>query len=233
MDLPTVQGWERLWADGVEESSRWRQPDPAVMEWAGGLAAGARLLDLGCGVGRHSVALARLGLQVVAADIAPSGLAACASWLARERLPVRLARHDIAHLPFADGAFDALLSFHVIYHTTVAGLRAALGEVRRVVRPGGALYLTFVGRVAQRMARYRADVARGICQEPEPFTFVYVQDAPDDKDLLHHYSDEAEVGELLRDFIVESLVPVQTRHVDPGLLHPVGLHYHVRAWRPR
>lgn len=232
METSASQGWERLWSAGVEESSRWRQPDPPVMEWARGLPPSARLLDLGCGVGRHAVALTRLGLRVVAADIAPSGLAACAGWLARERLPARLVQHDVARLPFADGAFDALLSFHVIYHTTVAGLRGVLGEIRRTVRPGGALYLTFVGRVEQRMAQYRADVARGVCLEPEPFTFVYVQDAPDDKDLLHHYSDEAEVRALLSDFIVESVVPVQTRYTDPGILHPAGLHYHVRARLP-
>ncbi|HID83556.1 MAG TPA: class I SAM-dependent methyltransferase [Anaerolineales bacterium] len=149
------RGWERIWADPSALSDYWREPEPAVLEWVRGLAEGARLLDLGCGVGRHTVPLVQMGLKVVGGDISPSGLAACAARLRQVGLLPLLVRHDMTRLPFADGAFDALLSFHVVYHTTRQGLRAVLAEARRVLRSGGRLYLTFLGRVEENIARQR------------------------------------------------------------------------------
>ena len=226
------RGWERIWAEELALSGYWYEPEPAVLEWARGLAQGARVLDLGCGVGRHTIPLARMGLRVVGGDIAPSGLAACAARMEEADLSPLLVRHDMAHLPFADGLFDGLLAFHVVYHTTLAGLRATLAEIRRVLRAGGWLYLTFLGRLEENIARRRADVARGVCREVEPFTFIYLREIRDDKDIPHHYCDEAELRELLSGFEVEALVPVHTEYVDDDGTHHVSLHYHIQARRP-
>jgi len=192
---------------------------------------GTRLLDLGCGVGRHTVRLGQEGLWVVGGDLSFGGLRVCASRLRQEGLPSRLVGHDMVRLPFADGSFDALLAFHVIYHTTLSGLQAALAEVHRVLRPGGRAYLTFVGRLPENIAGYRADVARGACREVEPFTFVYLYDAPGDKDLPHHYCDEAELRGLLMSFEIEALVPVYTQYVDEAGRRHRSLHFHVQAMR--
>jgi hypothetical protein len=72
------------------------------------------------------VSLARRGFAVAATDAVPSGLAACAAWLAREELSATLARHDMETLPFPNGAFDGLVSYNVIYHATVAGMQRTL-----------------------------------------------------------------------------------------------------------
>lgn len=221
-------GWERWWRQ-PDPPARWRVPEPAVLEWARSLGRGSRLLDLGCGIGRHVRALAQEGFWAVGSDLSPAGLRVCAVDLRRDGLPVRLVLHDMQRLPFADDSFDALVAFHVIYHTTVSGLRATLAEIHRVLRPGGGAYLTFLGRLEERIAGFRSDVARGICLEVEPFTFVYLRDAPGDKDVLHHYVDEEELRALLARFRVEALVPVYTASVDAGGNPRRSLHYHVQV----
>ena len=96
----------------------------------------ARLLDLGCGGGHVSYRAAPLAASVTACDPTPSMLAAVQA-AARERGLDNIAvQHAVAErLPFADGAFDAVVARFTTHHwqDRDAGLR----EARRVLVPGG------------------------------------------------------------------------------------------------
>lgn len=103
------------------------------------LGPGTRVLDVGCGEGRHAVAAARDAGEVVGVDLDPDRLAA-----AREDYdtyadgaPGTFLRGDALALPFADGAFDVVVCSEVLEH--VPDYEAAIAELRRVCRPGGAL----------------------------------------------------------------------------------------------
>ncbi len=211
----------------------WRTPERAVVAWAERLRqiGGRRVLDLGCGVGRHAVALARAGFAITAADVSPSGVATCAAWMARERLSASTVCHEMATLPFPDGFFDGLVSYNVIYHATVAGMRRILAEIRRVLRPDGWFYVTIIARDDSKVAGYRPDIEAGKCQEIEPFTFIYPRDAPDDKYLPHHYSDETELRAFLVDFAIDDLCHVRVEYADADGVIQTGAHYHVQARR--
>jgi SAM-dependent methyltransferase len=102
---------------------------PAVDRLAPGTA---RLLDGGCGTGFNTLALSRLG-RATGVDLAPEALAFC-----RQR-GVRAVRASLVGLPFPDATFDVVTSFDVIYHAWVTDDRAAVGEMRRVLAPGGVL----------------------------------------------------------------------------------------------
>lgn len=97
---------------------------------------GSRVLDIGCGPGVvTSGALAR-GAQVVAADATPEMLD-----LVRAAHPSIEAHQAILpELPFPDASFDAVVGNFVINH--VGDAPAAIAEIIRVLRPGGALALS-------------------------------------------------------------------------------------------
>jgi SAM-dependent methyltransferase len=103
-----------------------------VGPWARARGGGLRLLDAGCGTGFNLLALAPLG-SALGIDLSAEAIRFC-----RERR-VRALRGSVLRLPFADAAFDAVTSFDVIYHDWVSDDRAAVAEMARVLRPGGAL----------------------------------------------------------------------------------------------
>jgi len=90
------------------------------------------LLDAGCGTGFNLVALARFG-PTLGIDLSEDAIAFC-----RER-GVRAVRGSVLRLPFRAEAFEGVTSFDVIYHDWVGDDRAAVAEMARVLRPGGAL----------------------------------------------------------------------------------------------
>jgi SAM-dependent methyltransferase len=98
------------------------------------LASGAEVLDAGCGSGRNMVELSRLG-SVTGVELSDTSVA-----LARERGYGEVIAGSVLEMPFEDDRFDLAVSFDVIEH--LEDDLAALRELRRTVRPGGALLLT-------------------------------------------------------------------------------------------
>lgn len=152
--------WERLgkddplWAvltDPDRRHGRWdvdefldagHQPIDTVRELVeeAQLALGGRVLDFGCGAGRLSNALAEHVEQVVGIDIAES-MVQQARQIARFPDRIEFVHYDGARLPFPDCSFDSAVSLIVLQHARPAVQMAALLELLRVVRPGGALVL--------------------------------------------------------------------------------------------
>ncbi len=227
-----TRGWESLWANLEALSDHWRTPERTVAVWAERLwdAGGRRVLDLGCGIGRHTVVLARRGFITIAADVSFSGLSTCAAWLDRDGLCATPVCHQMEIFPFPSSAFDGLIAYNVIYHATVAGMRRVLAGIHRVLRPDGWLYVTIISREDSKVTGYRPDIEAGKCQEIEPFTFIYPRDAPDDKYLPHHYCDEAELRTLLAGFVIDDLCVVRVEYPSENGVE-TGVHYHVQARR--
>lgn len=113
----------------------------AARREAAGLVArglGGRVLDLGCGFGRHSLALRELGLDVFGLDLSLELLVHAGDVDEEGRLAGRLVRGDFRHLPFAGGTFDAVVMlFSSFGYFDDDGNARVLHEAARVLRPGG------------------------------------------------------------------------------------------------
>jgi SAM-dependent methyltransferase len=99
-----------------------------------------RWLDLGCGTGGNlGIADDFQAEMVIGTDLSELALD-----LAQAKFPqARLVRADISGgLPFADSSFDVVTVFGLICHHWVKSDRAALTEVRRILRPGGMMLIT-------------------------------------------------------------------------------------------
>ncbi|GAA1853034.1 class I SAM-dependent methyltransferase [Asanoa iriomotensis] len=100
----------------------------------GALAAGSRVVDIGCGPGREVALLRERGFRVVGFDLSLGQLRAGG-------LPGR-AQADMRHLPLRTGSVDAVWCQAALLHLPRPDVPAVLAEFARVVRPGGALYLS-------------------------------------------------------------------------------------------
>ena len=111
-----------------------RRADPRIAERLMSLldaAPGASVLDVACGTGNYTFALAERGLAMVGGDLSQTMLAQARA--KHPRLP--LVRADGAALPFADDAFAHAITTLAIHH--MADLRSVFSSVRRVVASGG------------------------------------------------------------------------------------------------
>jgi SAM-dependent methyltransferase len=140
--------------------------------WAAlGLAPGQRLVDVGCGTGRHVRALAQRGLAVVGVDLSHGLLAAGAAQVPDE-LPGSAAfvQADARALPLPDGCVAAALSLcQGGFGITPGGDERVLAELARVVRPGGRVALTAfsLAFAVRTLAPEDAiDLARGLVHTP-------------------------------------------------------------------
>lgn len=103
---------------------------------AAAAGAGTRALDVGAGSGFLTEELLRRGARVTAVDASPAMVDEL-----RRRFPGLDARvADAERLPFADAGFDAVLANMCLHH--VERPAVALGEMARVLRPGGRLVVT-------------------------------------------------------------------------------------------
>lgn len=162
-----------------------------VIEFAARLKAAGidKVLDIGCGSGRHLVCMAQTGLSVYGLDNSPYGLRLATEWLAHESLQARLILADARQkLPFPDNAFDAVISTQVIHHARLATVQATAREIARIVRPGGLILISVP------IKKHEDEDFLEI----EPNTFVPLNGS--EKGLPHHIFQENELPELFPSF---------------------------------
>jgi len=160
-----------------------------------------RVLDLGCGAGRNLVYLARNGFEMYGLDIAPEGLKIIRESLDKEGLNSELRMGDVyGRLPYPDGFFDAVISVQVLQHNTEEMIKSSIGEILRVLRPGGMVFVTLSGRFSQGKLRLMlVKTAKKIA----PNTYVPTQG--NEVGLTHFIYSKGRVKQHFRDFRIDEM----------------------------
>lgn len=113
-----------------------------------GLRPGERVLDLGCGAGRHAFEMYKRGADVIAFDQDADELAVVREWFGAMKeagevpagAEADVKEGDALAMPFADGEFDRVVAAEILEH--IPDDLGALRELVRVTRPGGTVALS-------------------------------------------------------------------------------------------
>ena len=153
----------------------------------------SRILDFGCGTGRHTSYFARKGFEVYAERVG--------SLLHGEGLQADLRVLDMKEpLPYLNAFFDAVLATRVIHHTFVENIRKIVAEINRVLKAGGYVFL--------QVADYEGHL-RVLAESPqthvivEPGTHIPMEGV--EKGVPHHCFTREELLGLFPNYDVEEM----------------------------
>ena len=149
-----------------------------------------KILDLGCGTGKHSIFLAKKGFSVYATDMSQTGINIAKKKARALGLNnIYFKQHDMRSIPFADSFFDAVVCTWTIYHGTLNEIRKTVGEIYRVLKSNGIVFTDFISV---------ADATYGVGREIERNTFFGAKDQ--EEDIPHHYVTRDELSQIFSEF---------------------------------
>ncbi len=164
----------------------------------------SKILDAGCGTGRHTVYFAEKGFEVYGFDFSPFAVKRAKEKLKEKRLRANLKIWDIRRkLPYKDNFFDVLLSIRVFHHNNSETIKRIIEEFVRVVRKGGFVYIQVPPR--QLILKYAMFDERkgksGIKLEEGTYTPGHGSE----KGVPHHSFTKIELKKLFSDFKIKRI----------------------------
>jgi SAM-dependent methyltransferase len=161
------------------------------------LEPGSVVLEVGCGSGKTISGMS--GVKAVGIDISSVALEMCRGRYSNEGQEYAIA--DAGKLPFQDGCFDVVISFHILEHLYQREREESAREMLRVLRPGGEVRFK---------AFSRADMRFGKGDEVEPCSFVR------GSGVLTHYFSADEVRGLFAGSIEASFEEIRIEKMIMG-----------------
>jgi len=160
-----------------------------------------KILDFGCGLGRHSIYFAKQGFHVSAFDLSEEATEHLKLWAEKENLFIEIINADMLKLPYDDNTFDAIFAYHVISHTDSVGAKNIINEMSRVLKIGGEIYLTLCSKDtwSYKYAGY---------PKLDENTVIKTDEGPE-KGIPHFYVTLDDIIELFNNYSIERI-----RHID-------------------
>ncbi len=164
-----------------------------------------RILDLGCGTGRHLLFFSKKGFEVYGMDASPKALKIAKEWLSEENINVdiQLNRMELK-FPYDDNYFDAIISIQVIHHNLIKDIIFTVKEIERILRPKGLIFITFpkIG-VGSKLDKWELkEIEQG----------TYIPQTGQEKGLPHHFFTLDEIHQVFRAFELIEIFMDKTNH---------------------
>jgi SAM-dependent methyltransferase len=174
-------------------------------------SGGSKVLDFGCGAGRHTIYFVRKGFEVYGFDVSRVAIRRARELLKKENLSANLMILDMTKpLPYQGAYFDAILAVRVMHHTYVKNIKSIANEIDRVLKTGGYLFLQVPSfSRAERLRRKREGWK---FEEPEPRTYVSLDG--EEKGIPHHHFTKNELLALFKNY--------STNYLHKGTKHHSG-----------
>jgi ubiquinone/menaquinone biosynthesis C-methylase UbiE len=160
-----------------------------------------KILDLGAGLGRHSIFFAKQGFNVSAIDLSDYGMNYLKQWAEKENLNIDIKLGDMISLPYSDNSFDCVFANHVISHTDTKGAKQVINEISRVLKQGGEVYTSMCSKESW-------DFKESGFPKIDENTVINKEEGPE-KDVAHFYANLDDILSLFSDFNIE-----RVRHID-------------------
>jgi len=169
-----------------------------------------RILDLGCGTGRHVIYFAKQGFEVYGVDISEEALKITRNWLKKERIRANLKIGSIyKKLSYKDNFFDAVISTHAFHHAKIEDIRKAIKELERVLKLGGLVFMIVRRR---RLKKFRRNL--NVTQEKyrgqkidykfiAPRTYVPIEGG--EKGLVHYLFNKEVIRKEFKNFKIHNI----------------------------
>jgi tellurite methyltransferase len=186
----STNAWDTYWKDR-DNWDWWKKPAPEVLDLIRSLspAEQPRVLDLGCGLGRHAIAFALAQFSVTATDASPAAIRHVDEWSQGLQLQIETHICDVLSSVLPCEAFDVVLSYNVIYHGSRGQFARAIQQVRRLLKREGIFFFTCPSR---------QDGKYGVGKEVAPHTYRCTKSVtPGD---IHYFADESDLADLLVGF---------------------------------
>lgn len=207
------KAWAWDWDSSI--APWWEEPAPEayplLTRWT--KAGFKKLLDLGCGIGRHAILFAGNNFKVDAFDLSEEGVKKLNKLSRQKNLLIKTRTGDMLSLPYEDNSFDCLLAYHVVYHTDDNGIKKVMSEIKRVLKNQGEAYITFN---SQNSSAFKDLNNKHISQN------TIVKDKGHEAGIPHYYATKKDVEDLLAGFEILDFSYKEEYYPDY-----TGAHYYV------
>ena len=150
------------WKDWYLRKEGTVEPETSRLGELLGDPAGKKILDIGCGTGRHAIHFARTGFEVYGFDEEEDVVQRAKQLLERENLKAQLRVWDMtSRLPYENSIFDAVVAARVIHHTYAKDIGRIAMEMDRVLKKDGFLFLQVPATSRKPLTRERTGPSLG------------------------------------------------------------------------
>jgi tellurite methyltransferase len=208
-----VSHWDEAWAE-EETRIEWLTPDIRVSGIISSLRErGVRkILDLGCGVGRHALLFAASGFEVWALDGSEEGIEYLQKKAESLEIGLTTVLGDIHELPFPDSFFDYVLAWNVIYHGRSIELSRSIQEIKRILGYKSIFQCTLL---SVNNINYGRGIALDNCS--------FIQPGRGEKSHPHCYTSKNDALSYLSGMRVHTMEQIECNP------RPGSLHWHIVA----